>query len=326
MIDLTVVQALSSTATEAKERLEAPAISLSGVGRDFPGVRAVDNLSLNVEKAQIFGLLGPNGSGKTTVLNMISGLLKSSQGTVRVFGHDPIKESKQVKKILGVVPQETALYEDLTATENLRFHHALYAPDHATADKDIEEVLKLVYLSDRAKSRVKTFSGGMKRRLALARALLHNPELILFDEPTLGVDVQGTHVIWDKIKELRTLGQTFVITTNVMSEAENLCDELAIMDEGKLVARGTPTELKTGIAEDTIEIELARSLSPDELPSGLHIEAHGPTLLIKTANAEKHLADIISLLSNLTAVLRVEMRKPTLDDVFLHYTGRRLRE
>jgi len=305
-------------------------IETQDVKKHFGAIRAVDGITIKVYGGEIFGIVGPNGSGKTTLLNLAVGLMRPTTGTIRVDGLDPIADRLRVRRLLGVVPQETALYDDLTARENLSYHHALYADDPATASGDVTAALELMLLAARADDLVRTFSGGMKRRLALARALLHSPKLILFDEPTLGVDVQGTHVLWDKIRDLRDTGKTVVITTNVMSEAEQLCDRIAIIDHGRLIVLDTPDALKDTLGDDVIELELSEPLSVelvrDVCPQDARVATEERTVWVHSPRGEAILGDVVGSLRQHAEILRVELRRPSLDDVFLHYTGRQLRE
>src|SRR6266566_10050538 len=232
-----------------------PAIEMIDLCKDFGSFRAVDHLSLSVMQGEVFGLLGPNGSGKTTTINMISGLSAPTSGEIRVMGYDVRRQSRQVRQILGSVPQETALYEELSAWTNMDFHADLFGIRRKEKKGRITKLLELVQLLDRKDSRVGTFSGGMKRRLALARALLHDPQLIYLDEPTLGVDVQARRAIWDYILALRDQGKTVLITTNYLEEAQALCERVAIIDHGKLVAVDTPEHLKQTYGGSVVELE-----------------------------------------------------------------------
>ena len=201
------------------------AIEIQGLTKRFGDFTAVDGLTLTVKYGEIFGLLGPNGSGKTTTINIVSGLSKPTTGQVKVLGHDVMKDPRVVYAALGAVPQETALYEELSAWTNMSLHADLYGVRGPNRESCITEMLNLVQLYERRGSRVSTFSGGMKRRLALARALLHNPQLLYLDEPTLGVDVQSRRAIWDYILDLRKRGKTILLTTNYLEEANALCDD-----------------------------------------------------------------------------------------------------
>ncbi len=234
-----------------------PAIEMINLSKNFKTFKAVANLSLTVQQGEIFGLLGPNGSGKTTTINMISGLSQPSGGEVKVLGYDVHHNPRAVRQILGSVPQETALYEELTAWTNMDFHAEIFDIPRKEKKARITRILELVQLLDRKDSRVSTFSGGMKRRLALGRALLHEPQLIYLDEPTLGVDVQARRAIWDYILALRDQGKTVLITTNYLEEAQALCDRLAIIDHGKLIAVDTPSHLKQSYGGSVIELETA---------------------------------------------------------------------
>ncbi len=220
------------------------AVQFDHVTRILDGEPRVDDFSWRVPPGRIYGLLGPNGAGKSTVVNMITGLLPASSGTIRVGGFDPVAQAVKVRSLIGLVPQHNALYPDLSARENLRFHGALFMRNMRDVPARVEGILELVELTDRANDRVKIYSGGMQRRLSIGRALMHHPQILLLDEPTLGVDVQGTYRIWDYIKQLREDGITVVVTTNQMDEADYLCDDIVILDHGRLIVQGSPAELK----------------------------------------------------------------------------------
>lgn len=207
---------------------------------------ALDALTMSIDGGKVTGIIGPNGAGKTTLLDVVCGLLKPDSGRVKVLGHDLAKAAALVRARIGVVPQETALYDELTPLQNLELSAALYAVKDPK--KRIDEVLALVDLTSRKKDRVGTLSGGMQRRLAIARALLHEPDLLLLDEPTLGVDVEARHQIWNHVRKLREQGRAIVLATNYLDEAEALCDDVAVLRAGKIVARDAPAKLaeKTG--------------------------------------------------------------------------------
>jgi ABC-2 type transport system ATP-binding protein len=217
------------------------AIDVVDVTCTFGRVRALDGLSLRVQPGTVVGVVGPNGAGKTTLIDVICGLVRPSRGSVRVLGEDVAVNAAAIRARIGVLPQETALYDEVTALQNLRFAAALYGVPRP--DARIAEVLELVGLSARARDVVRGFSGGMQRRLAVARALLHDPPLLILDEPTVGVDVEARHQIWAHIRSLRAGGRTVVLTTNYLDEAEALCDRVAILRAGKLVAEDTPAAL-----------------------------------------------------------------------------------
>lgn len=224
-----------------KENSTATAVEIHDVVCQFGRIRALDGLSLNILAGTVVGIVGPNGAGKTTLIDVICGLVRPSRGSVRVLGQDVSGNTTALRAKIGVLPQETALYDEVTAVQNLRFAAALY--DVPDADARIAQVLELVGLSARGHDVVRGFSGGMQRRLAIARALLHDPQLLILDEPTVGVDVEARHQIWTHIRSLRAGGRTVVLTTNYLDEAEALCDRVAILRAGSLVAEDTPASL-----------------------------------------------------------------------------------
>ncbi len=311
--------------------MEGCAILLEAVTRRFGDLVAVDSLSFEVAVGEIFGLLGPNGAGKTTTVNLTNGLLRRHGGEIRVLGCDPQREARQVRQRLGYVPQETNVYLDLNAVDNLWHHAALYCRDLSTVKARMEELLRMMNLWERCKDPVRTFSGGMKRRLALARALLHDPEVILFDEPTLGVDVQGRHVLWEHIKAQQSRGKTFVVCTNNMAEAEVLCDRLVIIDHGQAIALDSPEKLKTDLGRDIVTLRTTPPLEdPEGLFAGLGVQAltrpEADQLRLEVRDAESIVGELVARLTAGHRLEAVRIARPTLDDVFLHYTGRALRE
>lgn len=307
-----------------------PAIEMDHLVKRFGDFTAVDDLSLTVVPGEIFGLLGPNGSGKTTTVNMLSGLSAPTSGRVRVMGYDLRTQTRQVRQILGSVPQETALYEELTAWSNLDFHADLFGIPAKEKKARMESMLDLVGLSDRKDSRVGTYSGGMKRRLALARALLHNPQLIYLDEPTLGVDVQSRRAIWDYILALRQQGKTVLITTNYLEEAQELCSRIAIIDHGRLVALDTPEDMKKRFGGSVVEMETVRPFELLEelraLPGIEEVQQAGRSLKVTTQSGAKVVPQIINLVSQCCEIREIAVREPNLDEVFLHLTGTALRD
>src|SRR5881392_4050782 len=284
--DVTKITEASNHASET----DVLAIEVQDLCKSFGNFRAVDHLSLSVKQGEIFGLLGPNGSGKTTTINMISGLSVPTSGEVRVMGNDVRHNARQVHQILGSVPQETALYEELTAWANMDFHADLFGIPRKQKKERITKLLELVQLLDRKDSRVGTFSGGMKRRLALARALLHDPQLIYLDEPTLGVDVQARRAIWDYILALRDQGKTVLITTNYLEEAQVLCERVAIIDHGKLITVDTPDHLKQTFGGTILELETSQPFESveqiKELPGVKEVQQEGKRLKIRTAGVD----------------------------------------
>ena len=311
--------------------MEASAITVDSATRRFGDLVAVDNLSFNVRHGEIFGLLGPNGAGKTTTVNLLTGMLRRDGGEIRVLGYDPQTQSRQVRQRIGYVPQETNVYQDLSAVDNLWHHAALYCPDLSAAKARMEDLLRLMNLWERRKDRVRTYSGGMKRRLALARALLHDPEVIFFDEPTLGVDVQGRHALWEHIEALQAQGRNFVVCTNNMTEAEVLCGRLVIIDRGRAIAQGTPEQLRTELGRDIVTLRTTPPVGdPESLFATLRVQAYtrpaAGQLRLEVEDAESVVGELVSTVTADHRLESVQIARPTLDDVFLHHTGRALRE
>jgi ABC-2 type transport system ATP-binding protein len=301
----------------------------------FGDITAVDNLSFRVKYGEIFGLLGPNGSGKTTTINMISGLSKPSSGEVKVLGYNMADNTRAVHAVLGTVPQETALYEELTAWTNMSVHADLYGVPRSERDRRMTDMLKLVELYDRRHSRVSTFSGGMKRRLALARALLHDPQLLYLDEPTLGVDVQSRRAIWDYILDLKEKeGKTVLLSTNYLEEANLLCDRIAIIDRGKLVALDTPGDLKRRYGNTVLEIET--TLPPSQhllekllVMKGISNVIHNDKVLkivMTGEDASTTTGQLVTLVTQEASLKTISQREPNLDEIFLSLTGSGIRD
>jgi ABC-type multidrug transport system ATPase subunit len=307
------------------------AIRVNTVTRRFKDLVAVDNLSFDISRGEIFGLLGPNGAGKTTAINLILGLLKPQAGEIQVLGLDINTEIRQVYARVGYVPQETNLYLDLSALDNLWHHAALYCQDLDSVKDRMDELLEFTNLWQRRKDPVRTYSGGMKRRLALARALLHDPEVIFFDEPTLGVDVQGRFALWEHIHEQRQAGKTFMISTNNMVEAESLCDRLLIIDHGRKITLDTPEQLKAGLKYDVVSIHTTPTVeNPMELFSEYPIQnisqINPGELRFEMEGANRRTEDLINIISQDYHLDSILIARPSLDDVFLYHTGRALRE
>jgi ABC-2 type transport system ATP-binding protein len=307
------------------------AIGVSGASRRFGDLVAVNDLTFEVAQGEIFGLLGPNGAGKTTTVNLLTGLLRSDGGEIRVLGRDPQAEAREVRKRIGLVPQETNIYADLSGVDNMWHHAALYCEDLSLAKDRIAALLTLVNLWERRNDPVRTFSGGMRRRLALARALLHDPQIILFDEPTLGVDVQGKYALWEHIREQQAQGKTFVVSTNDMAEADALCDRLMIIDHGTTIALDTPGNLKAALGRDIVTMHTTSAIDdPARLFAGIAIQAvtrPEPELLrFEVANADTLVGDLVSRVTAHHRLESIRVARPSLDDVFLHHTGRALRD
>ncbi len=307
-------------------RFGEPVIETYGLTKTFGKLVAVDEISLSIREGEIFGLLGPNGAGKTTTLSMLATLLKPTKGTARVNEHDIVKDSDGVRRSIGIVFQDPSSDDILTGRENLYLHALMYGVEKSTREQRIREVLQLVDMEERADSLVKTYSGGMRRRLELARGLLHRPKILLLDEPTLGLDPQTREHIWQYIRRLVDQERTTVIiTTHYMDEAEHLCDTVAIIDDGKVVALDTPERLKQIIGGDIVrlKIEDPRLSSLKELEYVRKIEQTGNIVSLTVRDSSIHLQEILDLVGDVESV---ELRTPTLNDVFLHYTGHEIRE
>jgi ABC-2 type transport system ATP-binding protein len=231
----------------------ADAVTIEGVTKDFGDVRAVDNLTLTISQAEVFGLLGPNGSGKTTTINCITGILRPTKGKIRVRGFDVQTESRKTREIMGVSPQETAVYPYLTGRENVQLFGALCSVSRSSLNNRVDYVMEKVGLLDDADRRVSKYSGGMKRRVSIAMALVTDPKIVVLDEPTVGMDPQARRAVWDFILELRDKGKTILLTTHYMEEAEELCDRVGIIDHGKLIALGSPSDLLDRFRAKTLE-------------------------------------------------------------------------
>ncbi|MBC8450256.1 MAG: ABC transporter ATP-binding protein [Chloroflexi bacterium] len=309
------------------------AIQVQDLHKDFGDVYAVQGVSFDVDASEIFSLLGPNGAGKTTVISMLSCLLEPTQGDALVMGHSILREQTAVKAAIGVVPQEVALYEDLSARENLVFWGKMYGLRGAALRQRVDEVLEVIGLAERQKGRVDKFSGGMKRRLNIGIALLHRPQVIIMDEPTVGIDPQSRRNILDNVKELNQQGMTVLYTTHYMEEAQEISDHIAIMDQGKVIARGTHDELVKIVGELdridlTINTESARVIEQWRATEGVHRVLAGDgtlTLLVDDSNVV-----LPRLFESATQtgvrITSVEIQEPNLEAVFLHLTGRALRD
>ena len=295
--------------------------------KSYNDIAAVKGVSFTIDRGEIFGFLGPNGAGKTTTISMLCTLLIPTGGRATVNGFDVVKNKLAVRKSIGLVFQDPSLDERLTALENLIFHAMIYGIGKADRDRRIPDVLELVELSGRQNDLVKTFSGGMKRRLEIARGLLHRPKVLFLDEPTLGLDPQTRYHIWEYVQQLiEDEGLTIFLTTHYMDEAEN-CDRIAIIDDGELIAMNTPEELKESIGGEVVLI-----VAEDNRKASLEIkdkfniavqEVNGE-LSLKVANGSHFMPELIKALE--TTVTSISLRKPTLEDVFLDLTGRRIRD
>ncbi|MFQ5876918.1 MAG: ATP-binding cassette domain-containing protein [Acidobacteriota bacterium] len=299
----------------------------------YGDLRAVDGISFEVRKGEIYGLLGPNGAGKTTTMSMMSGLLLPDEGRVRFDGIDLRADPIGVKRQLGVVPQETALYENLSARENLRFWGGLYGLSGGALAGAVDRVLEQVGLTSRAGDPVKTYSGGMKRRLNLALGLVHSPRAVLLDEPTVGIDPQARINVLDVVRAVASSGTTVLYTTHYLEEAESLCDRIGIMDHGRILAEGTLDELKRRAGETevvTIRGTFDESKARDRLQGvdGARVISSEPgKLVLSTAGAERGAVALLSrVLSGDLEIDAVSIQPPSLSGLFIKLTGRELRD
>jgi ABC-2 type transport system ATP-binding protein len=306
-------------------------IETRALTKSFNGLTAVDKLDITVESGEIFSLLGPNGAGKTTTISMLCTILKPTSGSATVNGFDIAKEPNQVRKSIGIVFQDPSIDDRLTGRENLYMHANLYGIAPGEQRERIDRILKLVELEDRADDIMRTYSGGMRRRLELGRGLIHYPKVLFLDEPTVGLDPQTRDHIWTYIRELKkTHDITIVLTTHYMDEADKLSDRIAIMDYGKIVALDSSPNLKATLAGDVIAIK-GNNLDPLKTlvakQLGLEKTAHvNGTLEITAYNGKSLLPRVVELASqNNIFIESIVLREPNLEDVFLHYTGRNIR-
>jgi ABC-2 type transport system ATP-binding protein len=306
-------------------------VEIRGLSKHFGELKAVDGVSFTVEEGEIFGFLGPNGAGKTTTISMLATLREPTSGEAYVNGFNIVSQKDMVRKSIGIVFQDPSLDEELTAWENMDFHGRLYRIPQEERRPKIGELLRLVELYDRKDDLVRTFSGGMRRRLEIARGLLHEPKVLFLDEPTLGLDPQTRNSIWEHIKKLNeTRRMTILITTHYMEEADRLCGRVAIIDSGKIVALDTPHRLKESMGGDVVTFQTSDNAAIAELARGRpwfksSREDNG-SIILNVADSERNLAELVSLSCGRNIQVRsISVNKPTLEDVFLHYTGKRIR-
>lgn len=313
-----------------------PAIlEVKNLVKKYGDLTAVRGISFEIQAGEIFSLLGPNGAGKTTTISMLSTLYVPTSGDAWIGGHSISREAMAVRGIIGVVPQDLALYDDLSARENLVFWGQMYGLSGQALKARVEEVLAQIGLSDRAKQRVKTYSGGMKRRVNIGVGLLHRPRLLFMDEPTVGIDPQSRRAILDSVKELNRQGMTILYTTHYMEEAQELSDRVGIIDQGQLIALGTQAELTEQVGQmETLILHIDEGDDPERLAGVLRkikgvrqadVSDQSVTLIVP--QAEEVLAPAVTRANECGIKIRsVDIREPNLEAVFLHLTGRALRD
>jgi len=298
-------------------------IEAQGLRKNFGDLVAVDGISFSVKKGEVFGFLGPNGAGKTTTMKMIACVSPRTSGLLQVFGMDPDIQPAEIKQRLGVVPQETNLDPDFTCFGNLFTYSGYFDIPAHTAQKRSDELLEFVQLQEKRNVEVEKLSGGMKRRLILARALVNNPDLLILDEPTIGLDPQARHLIWEKLKTLQAQGNTIVLTTHYLDEAARLCDRLVIMDKGAILVEGAPADLvKQYVGEEIVEVEKSAEVISCLAAHNIAHEVTGDTVQIATGSSR----EIAKILLDSCQPKKMLTRPATLEDVFLKLTGRTLRD
>ncbi len=308
------------------------AIETMGLTKKFNDMTAVDNVDLSVEQGEIFGLLGPNGAGKSTFISMLCTILKPSSGTAKVEGYDIKTQASDVRRSIGIVFQDPSIDDKLTGMENMELHADLYDVPRDVMYSRISEVLKLVELEDRASSFVNTYSGGMRRRLEIARSLIHYPRVLFLDEPTVGLDPQSRDHIWSYIRDLKQRENiTIILTTHYMEEADKLCDRIAIIDKSKIIALDTPQNLKSKLEGESIIIEssdndlLSEKIKDNNLAD--NIIKTEKELILTVDNAHTSLARVVELaVSAGVYINNITIKEPELDDAFMFFTGHEIRE
>ncbi|WP_052222551.1 ABC transporter ATP-binding protein [Clostridium homopropionicum] len=308
-------------------------VKIEGLIKRFGDLTAVDNINLYIEEGEIYGLLGPNGAGKSTTINIMCGLLSMDKGKIEVLNEDIVKEAYFTKKNIGMVPQDIAIYEDLTAYENVKFFASLYGLKGEELKKRTSEALEFVGLSDRAKEFPKGFSGGMKRRLNIACAIAHRPKLIIMDEPTVGIDPQSRNHILQSVKKLNSMGCTIIYTTHYMEEVEAICTKIGIIDHGKVIAEGTKEELKSIVTDKNsveVTVDLIDKVEIEEIKKingVIDVNINEYKIKISSYKEVNNLDKIIIYFTERDIQIQnIETQKPDLETVFLTLTGRKLRD
>ncbi len=308
-------------------------VEVDNLVKSYNGIPAVNGVNFAIRQGEIFGLLGPNGAGKTTIISMLTCLLMPTSGKVSIAGHDVVNQAKTVKGIIGLVPQDLAVYPQLSACDNLLFFGRIYGLKGRQLRQRVNDLLQMVGLNERANDLVNNFSGGMKRRVNIAAGLLHQPQVLFLDEPTVGVDPQSRNFIFDNIERLNQQGMTILYTTHYMEEAERLCHRVAIIDRGQIIALDTPKALIDSLGGGIIRLGLPETTKQTfiaqlkKLPAVKNISRQDNALLVQTHHSQEALVQIIQLLNTAkTTITTLEILEPNLESVFLHLTGRRLRD
>jgi ABC-2 type transport system ATP-binding protein len=311
-------------------------VEVNNLSKIYGDVQAVDGVSFEIQQGEVFGLLGPNGAGKTTTINVLCTYTEPTAGEVTIAGHSVTADPEVVKRAIGVVPQDIALYPDLNGVENLRFFGRMYDVPKARLEQRIGELLELVGLAEHARKRVEHYSGGMKRRLNLAVGLLSEPRFLMLDEPTVGVDPQSRNAVFENIQALNRQGLTILYTTHYMEEAELLCDRVAIMDGGQIIALNTPQNLintlgmgiiHIGVKDDMDSMHEEMLARLRALPQVKAVARRDSTLAFETVDAQRALLEIIGLFNETDTVMTsLEILEPNLESVFIQLTGKQLRD
>lgn len=315
--------------------MSSPILETHHLVKQYGDFVAVKGISFDIKEGEIFSLLGPNGAGKTTTISMLSTLFPPTSGDATIGGYSITKDPMAVKQLIGVIPQEIALYEDLTARENLIFWGQMYGLSGRSLQRRVDEVLEQIGLSEKAGNRVKTYSGGMKRRVNIGVGLLHKPRLLFMDEPTVGIDPQSRRAILDTVKELNRQGMTVLYTTHYMEEAQELSDRVGIIDHGELIALGTQKELTQQVGQtETLILHIAGNDDPEALAASLsgvedvlEASAHDHQVSVITQEAGNILAAVVNRANERGIKIHsIDIQEPNLEAVFLHLTGRALRD
>ncbi|MHB1228981.1 MAG: ATP-binding cassette domain-containing protein [Halothiobacillus sp.] len=315
---------MTGLAKQSTPLLKSPVVQASGLVKSFGTLRAVDGIDFSIKPGQCFGFLGPNGAGKTTTLKMLMGLADFDAGSLSILGQALPQAARAIRARVGLVPQSDNLDPDFTVRENLFMYARFFGLKRATVAARVEALLEFSELTHKAQAKVDTLSGGMKRRLTIARALINDPEIVVLDEPTTGLDPQVRHVIWARLAELQARGVTLILTTHYMEEAERLCDELVVMDQGRILDQGSPTDLiHRHVESDVIELrgEVSEALFMTLRSMSAHAERQGTAVYIYT-HAPMPILEFLADAPELTII----HRRAGMEDVFLRLTGRGLRE